>query len=332
MNSRAKNIFEKFSNPEDLSDMEDYYMLEDPVLSEKIDSYMKARTDLNDVMNDPSLDDARSETRELVNSYFSNSRHSELNKNFIKESLAELAEERKIRAEINEIRMEASGSAVNDTAASWVTEYNCRKEKEKDTAAKERKSFITESLKTDPIIEDTVTELPEKKRYITRYISLAAAAVIAAMLLIKSLAPSSDPEKIFKSYYEPFSTISNVTRGADNKAGTLYNSGLEFYRSGDFEAAGEAFKKAAATDANYGSPEFMLGMTYLEMGNYDEAAQQLSLAINNPGQYSKEARWYLGMACLRTGDIQKAKGLFKTLSESNGFYKERAQKILLRLK
>lgn len=331
MDNRIKYTFEKFSQPGELRDMEDYTQLDDPVLSENIDTYMKARMDLEEIMKDASLEQIRLDTKVSVDSYVKSGRRDTANLNYLKESLNELAEERKIKAEINEIRKEAALSMENKSA-DWVADYNRRKNQEKDPAWEERKNFITESLKTNDTGEESIVEKPAKRKFLSRYATLAAAAVIAAMLLIKTLATSSDPEKMFKSYYEPFTTMSPVTRGNSNDSENPYNSGIEFYRAGNYTAAKDAFSKAAEINVNYGSPEFMLGITDLETGDYEDAIQKLSSAVNISGQYSKEAKWYLGMAYLRTGNVQKARELFETLAKSNGFYKERSQDILRRLK
>src|SRR5690242_15692024 len=120
MDNRIKYTFGKFSDSGELRDIEDYSLLEDPALSENIDTYMKARMDLEEIMKDASLEQIRLETKVSVDSYLKSERRDTANLNYLKEALNELAEERKIKAEINDIRKEAALSMVEDKAAGWV--------------------------------------------------------------------------------------------------------------------------------------------------------------------------------------------------------------------
>ena len=78
--------------------------------------------------------------------------------------------------------------------------------------------------------------------------------------------------------------------------------------------------------------KFFKGIIGIETGNYDRAAELLDEVVNGQGEYAKEAAWYLGLTYLKSGDKVKASGYFEFLARSPGFYMERAEKILRRLK
>ena len=75
-----------------------------------------------------------------------------------------------------------------------------------------------------------------------------------------------------------------------------------------------------------------MGLSELALENYPQAVNLLSGVANNTGEYAKEAKWYLGLAWLKTGNKEKAVECFEFLAGSDGFYRDRSEKILRRLK
>jgi lipopolysaccharide biosynthesis regulator YciM len=80
------------------------------------------------------------------------------------------------------------------------------------------------------------------------------------------------------------------------------------------------------------SAGFFLGITELEIGNYSRAVELLEGVTDRQGEFYKEATWYLGLAYIKSGNKIKASECFKVLSRSPGFYSDRSEKILRRLK
>jgi TolA-binding protein len=170
------------------------------------------------------------------------------------------------------------------------------------------------------------------RTHLTRYVSLSAAAVISAFILLRTLLPSSDPEKLFKSNYEPFKAVSSITRSAESGETDAYSSALEQYRLGNYQTATAGFSTAILKDTSSIAPRFFMGLAQMGMGNYDQAVNLLSGISGRSGEYHKEAVWYLGLAYLMEGEKEKAAGCFGLLAQSPGFYSERAGKIFRRLK
>ncbi|HEX2974604.1 MAG TPA: tetratricopeptide repeat protein [Bacteroidales bacterium] len=166
------------------------------------------------------------------------------------------------------------------------------------------------------------------RRYFYRHAFFASAAVISVIVLISILVPSSNPQKIFSAYYEPFNAFSTITRGNQSLYDT-YDKGIELYKSGRFAEALEVLDKASEKSH---SSLFLISLCNMETGSYEDAIKNLELIAGQKRQYSREARWYLGLAYLYIGNTDKAREQFEILSASEGFYTERAEKILRRLK
>ncbi len=186
---------------------------------------------------------------------------------------------------------------------------------------------LTEGISSD---KQTV----ERKRKLfglsqaTRYTSLAAAAVIAAVLLLRSLIPSDDPQKIFSKYYEPFNAVSSITRSADAGESESFSRAITSYKSGEYKAAATGFSEAMLSGTESFSAGFFLGVTEIELGNYDKAIEHLNGVVNQKSGFTKEAYWYLGLAYIKSGNNIKATECFEILARSPGFYSARSEKIL----
>jgi tetratricopeptide (TPR) repeat protein len=311
---------------------------EDSALFEAISDYMKGSLDIEDVKNDQALSYAKQTVAEMISDYNRNSSANKENEKFIKGEFAENGDESGLTDEISFIRQEIDDNKLNEITAEWVKEWHQKKQSVgiSNTKTKEISDFVTDSLNSQVAIpaealHNTAGKSLRKSLFI-RYATLSAAALIGVFLVIRSLLPSSDPEKLFNSYYKPFAAISTTTRSINNNVSDNYSSGIAYYKSGNFQEAAMEFAKVSGQNPDAVSPKFFEGLSQLGMMNYDKAINLLSGVTLLSGEYSKEARWYLGLAYLRTADRQKAAECFEYLAKSDGFYRDRSEKILRRLK
>jgi hypothetical protein len=310
----------------------------DAALFETIGEYIKGRLDLEDVKNDPALSGTREVVKEMISDYSKNISGNKVNEKFIRDTFSGAESEENLTNEIKFIKQEIDNKKLNDITADWVKEWHEKKQMigVRDPKTEEIRDFITSSINSsegEPV--KTLSDAREKgsgRSLFARYATLSAAALIGAFILIRTLLPSSDTEKLFNSYYQPFVAMSPVTRSLNNNESDSYSSAIESYKTGNYQLAAIGFADALKTNPSVASPQFFLGLTQLALKNYDKAINLLSEVINGPGEYGKEARWYLGLAYLKTSNKQKAAECFEYLSGSDGFYRERAEKILRRLK
>ena len=337
MSSQVRNI----KNQEFRNGFENDLMItrEDSELFETIGDYMKGRSDLEDVQNDPSLSDTMESVTAMMSDYNIN-RKSEINKNekFIREIFSGEAKDDKLKNEINIIKQDIEENKLNEITADWVREWHERKQKMGviNARTEEITDFVVTAINSSG--EDTAESASEvikkssRRTTFVRYSSFAAAALIGAFILIRTLLPSADPGKIFNSYYKPFEAISPVTRGVNTNNPDSYSSAIRSYKTGNYTEAAILFAGVSAEDPSYSSSHFFMGLSHLALNNYNQAIALLSERSVISGEYGKEARWYLGLAYLKTSDKKKASECFEYLSASDGFYRERSEKILRLLK
>jgi TolA-binding protein len=311
---------------------------EDSAVFCKISDYMKGYLDIEEVKSDPLFKVTDDEAREMISGFDHNSPVHEAYAKFISENLGETEKEKKLADEINDIKRETSENDVSQLTAGWIRE---RDEKllnrvHPDALSDERKEFITNALvESDNDFDRNAyarNKKSQKKIISARFALPAAAAIIGAFFLIKLLLPSNDPDKLFEKYYEPLSAISAVTRSADATLMNSYASAIESYKNKNYLAAAAGFSDVISKDPQNTSSRFFMGITQMALGNYEQSKSFLKEVISRQDEYIKEARWYLGLAYLKTGDSEKANDCFETLAQTPGFYSDRAEKILRRLR
>jgi TolA-binding protein len=255
----------------------------------------------------------------------------------IREVFAESEQDEMISQEINEIKREIRKNNLNGIVSEWVTEWNERKISNtgRDKKTEEIRDFVTGSLNNDikePEISFAGKSNKSPGRSVILYISLAAAAIAGAFIIVRTLLPSYNPDKLFDKYYEPLSVVSPVTRNINPSESDSYKTAIELYQLGDYQGAATGFSDAMQGDNSAVALRFFMGITQLALGNYDQSVSLLSDVTGSPGEFGKEAEWYLGLAYLKSREKEKALSCFRHLAQTQGFYQERAETIVRRMK
>ena len=310
----------------------------DSALFGKISDYMRGCLDIEDVKSDPLFKETDDAAREMTSGFDHNDPMHIANARYISENITGENDDEDLTDEINGIKSESTENDLGKITAGWVSEWDEKRQNRvsPDAMSDERKEFITNALvEAESDFERSAhagNRKSLKKIFPARFALPAAAALIGAFFLIKLLLPFGDPDKLFAKYYEPVGAISPVTRSADADKTNSYASAIESYNNKKYQAAAIAFSDAILKDPLNISPRFFMGLTQMELGNYEQAENILEDVISRQSEYIKEARWYLGLAYIKTGNSQKAHECFEILAKSPGFYSGRAEKILRRLR
>ncbi len=310
---------------------------EDNTLFEKIGNYLKGELDIEEVKSDPDFEATERAVKMMLSDYQLSTGNTG-DKNFITEALASNGQEEKIKEEIRKIKNEISHNKLNEISSEWVREWHEKKQTagKNDTRQEERREFIAASLDKDAEVRKSEPETVKKRRIsrslILRYVSLAAAVIAGAVIIISTLIPGSDPVKIYRRYYETVQAVSPVTRSMTSIAADTWAAAIMNYNKGEYQAASAGFSYLTSLDPASPVPGFYLGMAHLGMGEYNKAVSLLSKVAEGHGEYAKEARWYLGLAYLMQDNTEAASECFEILAHSPGYYSERSEKILRCLK
>ena len=256
-----------------------HFSNEDSSLFSRIGNHIAGHRDLDEVMNDPDLDKTRQVVDAMISEYNKNVSVNKNNQKFIVDSLADGEEEKKIKEDISDIKLEIGKSDINDISREWVEEWHRRKQGKTVTEceSEDARSFITSSLQSvqedRKVKSEEVNDLRKGtvRKMIIRYASLSAAAVIGIFIIINTILPSSDPGKLFDAYYQPFDAVSPVTRGLNTSEEGTYTSAVVNYRSGNYKAAASVFSSVLLKDPTSPTVRFFLGLTDIALNEYDKA-------------------------------------------------------------
>lgn len=300
-------------------------------------TFWTALEDIQAVKNDPSYKEAERIARLAVEEYHESGQRNTVNERYIKESLANSFSDEIIDKEIIRIEEEIKNNNLDEVTREWVSSWENDKGRDRlrDKKRQEIRDFVSSSLENTGKISEKPAEISmvksKAKVYIIRSLSVAA-ALMGVIFLVRSILLPVEPENLYSKYYEPVSLVSDITRGTGGITGTALNIGIENYRNGEYESASAVF--ADLMDAEKPSPDiqFYQGVTQMALGNFSDAINLLDLVVANSGSFSKEAEWYLALSYLKTGNTFEAIRHFGTLANEPGYYKERSEKILRRLK
>ena len=336
MKDQIRNINNR--QPMEGSENDPLFEINDLILFETIGEYMKGWLDIEDVKNDPAFTVMNETVKDMITDYNKNIPGNEANEKFIRGLFSPEEKTDSLYDELDIIKKEIGDNKLNEVTSEWVKEWHVKKQMTglSDPKGEERKNFIADAINSASHEPERILSKGAKKvsgrRLFARYASLSAAALLGVFILIKTLLPSSDTEKLFNVYYKPFDAVSPVTRSINRNATDNYASAIESYKTGNYQKAAIGFAELLQQDQFVISSQFFLGLSQLAINNYAQAINLLTATANNSGEYGKEARWYLGLAYLKTANNLKAKECFEYLASTGGFYKERSEKILRRLR
>jgi TolA-binding protein len=133
----------------------------------------------------------------------------------------------------------------------------------------------------------------------------------------------------YPGYYRAYAMPPDLVEG--EIALTAWGAAAEKYHTGDYEGAVAAFQEVleAGGEMPVELVQFFLGQAHLAAGDAEPAAAafQAVLEVTNDG-LGIEARWYLALSCVRTGDVDTAKEQLRELVSGNNYNSDVAKMLL----
>lgn len=291
---------------------------------EKLDKIMKQSLLLESIERDPDLIKAEILARKDIDTY--------LNKSGLQSGkqdieIFEVENEVELQIKIAKAEVEMVLSGIDDITEAWVSNFGQSKTTiGNDVTARQ----IVEYVKKSDTFNESGTQVPALRRFITKKIvyQIAAAVLVLSMLLFKSLTPSYSGDSVYDRYYEPLEANSFRLRGSSREVTGKLQEGVDYYLSKDYTHAELKFNELRKMNDN--SQEMLLfsGLNQMGQGKFPAAITELSELLSLEDQFIPEAQWYLGLCYIKTGEIKKAHSLMETLSETEGIYKNKALVIL----
>ena len=145
-----------------------------------------------------------------------------------------------------------------------------------------------------------------KKRF--NYSIAASVAILIAIGGVWFFNRQSPNEKLFHKYYTQDPGLPTVMGSNDNF--DFYEAMVD-YKRGDYDVAIEKWKKLVETKPKNDTLNYFLGVSYLALENTPKALIYLeTIAKNKNSVFMNEAQIYLGLAHIKSNQIQNAKAIF----------------------
>jgi len=208
-----------------------------------------------------------------------------------------------------------------------------------------------EEMKSDPLLEEAEklaemafdpestdekvqVTIPGGKRNKMRKLSYAVAiAASLALLITFGILPSRlDQDRLFDQYYSPIEASDYSQRGEANELYSEVAKGINYYMGGDYQQSIEQFSQLVSDPALQSEVQFFKALSYLGLGQYQDAQGILESGLSGNIRYQAEILWYLSLCYLKTGEFDKANALLTKLELYDGLYKKDAQTLLRKLR
>lgn len=176
-------------------------------------------------------------------------------------------------------------------------------------------------------------EKPVKKKKLSpriySMVSLMAAALITALVIIMNPAP--DLDELTEAYYQPgsdpvFEKVSSTSR---SDAG----SAMALFIQGKYELSSSIAFQEITKNPDLPEMKLLYALSQYETGDFSEAESYLLTLIEEGNSETvRAANWYLALIYLKTDNNSKARSKLEKLISVNNPYQKRAGKLLKLMK
>lgn len=155
----------------------------------------------------------------------------------------------------------------------------------------------------------------------------AAAAVVAMLIAITFLLPGQQStDELFASYFTPYPNVFEPTvRG--NDVATVRTQAFQAYERKDYQTAVLGFEALLSVKEDPGIL-LLLGNSNLMLGNAKEAQENFVTLINKYDDLDLQAKWFLSLSYLKSGDKENARKILEELGETEISYASKAKELL----
>ena len=156
----------------------------------------------------------------------------------------------------------------------------------------------------------------------------AYAASIAALIAVAFWFFTRPPlnERLFTQYHYPDPGLPVAMSATDDH---LFHDAMVAYKLGDHQEARMKWNSLLAADPGNDTLIYFLGSSYLNEGNAPEAIPFFEMVAKDPNSvFRSKADWYLFLAHLRSGEVDKALAVAPV---NDPTYGERAKEVISKL-
>ncbi|MGE0090402.1 MAG: tol-pal system YbgF family protein [Bacteroidales bacterium] len=173
-------------------------------------------------------------------------------------------------------------------------------------------------------------KIPKRRIY---YAAASIALLIATGSIVYEYSkPNLNNDAIYTKYFTPYE-VSVTYRSGNEEIDRVLISALEKYENKDYENAVKLFEKVLEKRSTDIAANLYTGIALMETEKYQKATKSFQTIItHNNNLFIEQAKWYLAMCYIKTGQVKKAEITLNELVINDSYYKKPAKKVLNDLK
>ncbi|MDZ7738538.1 MAG: tetratricopeptide repeat protein [Bacteroidales bacterium] len=206
-------------------------------------------------------------------------------------------------------------------------ELELRKKVNKHTANQEAIAFRQTLMNAEVRHRQAAGSSRGRSKKLVRY-----AALFAGLMLLGSVSFYMVQNNVNTDYadkYSPEYTPLSVSRSLSANMDEAYNKATVLYQAGNYSEAIKWFNMIVDEDMQV---EYMKGTSHMHIEQYTEAIGSFNRVVeNNDNLFLEDAKFYLGICYLQTGQDTKAKPVLESISNSGNRHSKDARKLLRKI-
>lgn len=195
-----------------------------------------------------------------------------------------------------------------------------------------REALANVRLEQSDKIDDTSPKIVQlARRSILKYAAVAILGMCIGGYAIYNITTGNTPDQLYAIYYTTYPNLDSSTRSGSEKVDNekIRANAFEEYDKGQFENVILLLTSIPSGYRKEMDDAFYIGISHLELEQWQEAISVLENVIDSNSEYVQEAEWYLALANIRSGYCEKGKTLLQEIS-SRGMDKSEEAEIIIR--
>ncbi len=206
-------------------------------------------------------------------------------------------------------------------------ELELRRKVNKHTANQEAIAFRQTLINAETRHRQAAGSSRGKARKLARYAAIFAGLMLLGSVSLYLVQDSGNID--YADKYAPEYTPLSVSRSLSAEMDEAYIKATSLYQAGDYSEAIRWFNMIVDEDMQV---EYMKGTSHMHIEQYKEAIGSFSMVVNNNDNlFLEDAKFYLGICYLQTGQEIKAKPVLESISNSDNRHSKNARKLLRKI-
>jgi len=163
-------------------------------------------------------------------------------------------------------------------------------------------------------------------------LSSVAASLILLLGITGLLSRESSRDDLYQNFHTTYQT-SGISRSASLTTDQALSLAMQKFDNQEYETALNLLKDVISKNQNNMVGHFYAGAALQETGKYQNAIREYeTVIVDKDNLFIEQAEWYIGLCYLQTNEDKKAYKQFKKIAKNEGFYQQKAQAILRKIK